>query len=325
MPQSYHHLTYDKRCQIYILKERGDNLGSIANALGVHKSSISRELKKNSGKKGYQYEEAHKQSKERKASHSKKMTPQMIIIIEEKLKMQWSPVQISGRFKEQGSPSISHETIYKHVWSDKKLGGSLYKELRHHGKKYNKRGKGKAGRGCIPNRIDIDKRPPIVEEKIRLGDWEIDTIIGADHSGAIVSMVERTCKLTKLGKVSRKTSEEVTGALIEKLKPIEQFVLTLTSDNGKEFAGHEKVGIELSAGFYFATPYHSWERGLNEHTNGLVRQYFPKAKNFADLSFEDIEKVEICLNNRPRKILGFKTPLEMFNKLSSEHIRITAC
>ena len=324
MPKGYHHLTHDQRCQIYILKERGDLPSSIAKVLKVDRSTISRELKRNTGQKGYRHKQADQKAKERRVSHPRKITPENILIIEEKLKEKWSPVQISGRLKKQGVISVSHETIYKHIWEDKKRGGSLYKNLRHHGKKYNKRSKGTAGRGCIPNRVDIDKRPPIVETKTRLGDWELDTIIGAEHNGVIVSMVERTSKLTKLAKVSRKTAEEVRDALIEKLMPMQQFVFTLTADNGKEFAYHQQFGQALEAGVFFAKPYHSWERGLNEHTNGLVRQYFPKNKSFQDLSPEDVEWVEIQLNNRPRKILGFETPLEVFRKLSTTSMHYNA-
>jgi len=211
---------------------------------------------------------------------------------------------------------VSHETVYKYIWANKQAGGSLYKELRHNGKKYNKRSKGAAGRGCIPGRIDIDERPDIVEEKVRLGDWELDTIIGAGQSGAIVSMVDRTSKLTKLAKVSQKTAEEVKEALVENLRPFQDFVLTLTADNGKEFAYHKEVSHCLETSFYFAKPYHSWERGLNEHTNGLVRQYLPKGKRFDDVSSQSLMEIEILLNNRPRKVLNFATPLEVFSQLS---------
>jgi IS30 family transposase len=148
--------------------------------------------------------------------------------------------------------------------------------VRHHGKKYNKRGSWKAGRGCIPGRVDISERPLIVEEKSRVGDWEIDTIIGKEHKGAIVSMVDRHSKLTLLAPVSRKTAQEVEEALTGRLAEVSDCVLTLTADNGKEFANHQVVAAQLGATVYFARPYHSWERGLNEHTNGLVRQYLPK-------------------------------------------------
>lgn len=320
MPKGYHHLTYDKRCQIYTLKQRGDSAATIAKTLDVDPSTISRELKRNSGKRGYRYQQAHEKSKERRLETphpNQKMNLELTAIIEEKLKLQWSPVQISGWLKRE-KKFISHETIYKYIWKDKKIGGSLYKELRHQGKKYNKRGKATAGRGCIPNRVDIDSRPSIVEEKTRLGDWELDTIIGTGQSGAIVSIVERASKLTMLVKVFSKTAEEVERALIARLLPIKEFVYTLTADNGKEFANHQRVSTVLGASFYFARPYHSWERGLNEHTNGLVRQYFPKTKRFDELSEEDIENVELLLNNRPRKVLNFETPLEAFSRLSWE-------
>ena len=161
-----------------------------------------------------------------------------------------------------------------------------------------------------------------MEEKTRLGDWELDTIIGTGQSGAVVSMVERTSKLTKLAKVSQKTAEEVTQALVERLTPVKSFVLTLTADNGKEFAYHKQVSNSLETSFYFAKPYHSWERGLNEHTNGLVRQYLPKNKRFDEVSVDDLMEVEVLLNNRPRKVLNFKTPLEVFNQLSKEPVNV---
>ena len=241
----------------------------------------------------------------------------MILLIEEKLRMGLSPAQISGWLKRHGRACVSYETIYKHIWADKKKGGTLYKHLRHSGKKYNRRSKGAAGRGCIPGRVDIKERPIIVEGKTRLGDWELDTIIGSRHRGVIVSMVERTTKLTKLMKVSHKTAEKVKEALIKKLSPIREFVHTLTADNGKEFAYHQSVSTVLQADFFFATPYHPWERGLNEHTNGLVRQYFPKSASFDNLFEEDVERVEALLNNRPREILDFETPLEAFHRLAT--------
>lgn len=320
MPKGYSHLTYEQRCQIYTLKKRGVSSIEVAVELKVHRSTIERELKRNSGRRGYRYKQAHDVSIERRSSvpnPNLKMTPQLNSLIEEDLKLQWSPVQISGRLKRQGI-DISHETIYKYIWKNKHQGGVIYKELRHHGKKYNKRSKGTAGRGCIPGRIDIDERPSIVEEKSRLGDWELDTIIGAGQSGAIVSMVERNSKLSKLVKISHKTAENVEQALIERLSPVREFVHTLTSDNGKEFSNHQRVSFELDAGFYFAKPYHSWERGLNEHTNGLVRQYLPKAKRFDTISKADLEKIEVLLNNRPRKVLYFETPLEVFSRLTAK-------
>ena len=208
---------------------------------------------------------------------------------------------------------MSHETIYKHVWKNKLKGGSLYKELRHHGKKYNKRRSGKAGRGCIPGRVDISERPQIVEEKSRVGDWEIDTIIGKKHKSVIVSMVDRHSKLTLLSQASRRTAQEIEEALTNRLGEVADDVLTLTADNGKELANHQVIAEKLGATVYFARPYHSWERGLNEHTNGLVRQYLPKNERLDAVTDDTVREIENLLNNRPRKVLQFRTPMEVFN------------
>lgn len=311
MPHFYQQLTYDERCQISALKTRGDRPSQIARQLSKDRSTITREIKRNSVAGNYQGSQAETQSKQRRFRKPTKMTSQLVLTVEEKLKLQWSPEQISGRLKTE-TIKISHETIYKHVWSDKQRGGSLYKHLRHQGKKYNHRSKGTAGRGCIPNRVDIDQRPPIVDEKARVGDWELDTIIGADHDGAIVSMVDRHSKFTHLIKVPNKTAALVRDAIVEKLNPIRDFVHTLTSDNGKEFACHEEISSVLQADFFFAKPYHSWERGLNEHTNGLVRQYLPKGTKFSSCSPELLNGIETRLNQRPRKVLNFQTPQEVF-------------
>ncbi len=326
MSKGYHHLTRDQRCQFYTLKKRGDSVSVIADELGVHRSTIYREKKRNTGKRGYRFKQANEKALERRqivSSQKRKMTNTTISIIKEKLRLQWSPVQISGWMKGKiDMTAVSHETIYQYVWTDKRKGGMLYKELRHSGKKYNKRSKGRARRGCIPDRVDIDERPAIVEEKTRLGDWELDTIIGTGQSGTIVSMVDRASKLTMLVKTSGKTAQEVTNALLSRLSPIKEFVHTLTADNGKEFANHQQVSAALETRFYFAKPYHSWERGLNEHTNGLVRQYFPKSKRFDDMTAADLMNVEILLNKRPRKVLGFSTPLEVFDKLSAKPVNV---
>ena len=304
-----------ERCQIAVLKERGDNPAQIAKQLNRHRSTITRELRRNKNKDRYDGNQADVKAKQRRFRKPIKMIPSVIAAVEEKLKLQWSPEQIVGRLKyEHQDFRVSHETIYKHIWLDKRRGGFLYKQLRHSGKKYYKRSKGTAGRGCIRNRRDIDQRPAIANEKIRVGDWELDTIIGADSDGVIVSMVDRHSKLTKLVKVINKTATSVKDGLLKKLGPDRNFVHTLTADNGKEFAYHEEVACALEADFFFAKPYHSWERGLNEHTNGLVRQYLPKSTKFSDISQEQLDNIEMLLNQRPRRVLNFQTPLEVFRR-----------
>jgi transposase, IS30 family len=319
MVKGYHHLKLEDRCQIYALKKQGVKQKEIAKAVGKSESCVSKELRRNKNQQGYQYDLAHKKSVKRRTKASKtsgkKLTSEIKKLLAVYIKKQWSPVQISGRLKVEHNISISHELIYQYVWADKKAGGFLYTHLRHRGKKYNKRSGKNAGRGLIPNRKDIAERPSIVEQKVRIGDFEIDTIIGKNHKGAIVSLVDRASKYTKLIKVERKTAAEVSYAIKHIMRNIKHRVLTMTADNGKEFSYHLDFGAALGADIYFARPYRSCDRGLNEHTNGLVRQYFPKKTDFDNIDQVDVASVEQKLNSRPRKSLNFKTPEEVFFNL----------
>ncbi|MCK4945024.1 MAG: IS30 family transposase [Alphaproteobacteria bacterium] len=320
MPKAYHHLTRDQRCQIYALYKRGFTQVAIASDLGVSQGTISRELARNNGLRGYRFGQAHRFAVHRCSARkgvARVMTPCLIARVESFLTArQWSPEQICGALFHEDGTKVSHESIYRHIWVDKRAGGKLYLHLRQRGKKRNKRGAATAGRGLIPERIDIDERPAIVDKKSRVGDWELDSIVGAKHKGAITSMVERKTKLTKLVLLKERTSSATKAGIIARLKPLKEHVLTLTSDNGKEFANHGKISEKLDSDFYFCHPYHSWERGLNENTNGLVRQYFPKGTDFAKLTPEDVQRVENLLNNRPRKTLGYHSPNEVFDKLT---------
>ncbi len=319
----YCHLTSDERSQIYALLSNGCSQRKIASQLKRSRSTISREIERNSGGRGYRPKQAQEKSAERRSlasTRQKKMKGELLGLIEDKLLLDWSPEQISGWLK-ASDILISHESIYLHVWEDKHKGGTLYTHLRHAGKKYNKRGSGKAGRGCIPNRVDIDQRPAVVERKERLGDWEGDTVIGAQHQGAILTMVDRKSKFSLFVNLESKTSEGVNDAIIERFNrlveeyprfELGQVARTITFDNGKEFSGHEAITETLGADCYFAKPYHSWERGLNEHTNGLLRQYYPKKTDFSNLSDEKTQWIEDRLNDRPRKVLDFMTPREVF-------------
>ena len=312
MPQGYHHVTQDIRSQIYALKAIGTSLHKISAIVGRHVSTVSREIKRNTGGRGYRYKQDDAKAVERRENASRtpqKLTPTLVTIIEKNLLEKWSPDQISGRLKEKNIASISHETIYQHIWRNKRAGGVLYKQLRHNGKKYNKRSSGKAGRGCIPNRVDITERPQIVEQKTRIGDWEGDTVISAVSKAALLTVVDRHSKFTRIKKIGRKTAENVRIAMKEVMNSLP--VYTVTYDNGMEFAAHQGIAADLNAQCYFAAPYHSWERGLNEHTNGLIRQYLPKSMDFKDVTDDEIQVIEDRLNNRPRKILGYKTPMEV--------------
>jgi IS30 family transposase len=244
------------------------------------------------------------------------MTTSLIEFIDFKLNEKWSPEQISGWLHVNDPRHISHETIYQHVWSDKKNGGNLLKNLRRKGKIYQSRSKDKqAGRGFIKNRISIDERPQIVEDRSRMGDWEIDLVIGKGHSGALVTIVERKTSFTVSTRVNDKSAKTVTAATIALLAPFKGAALTSTADNGKEFAYHEEMTKSLKRDVYFADPYCSWQRGLNENTNGLLRQYWPKSTDFTKVSLSEVQGVIVELNDRPRKKLNYKTPA----KLMAEH------
>jgi transposase, IS30 family len=311
--KNYNQLNQIQRYQIEILKKAGNNQKEIAILLGVAPSTIGRELKRNKGKKGYRPKQAQikAESRRQQAPRTLKMTPALIVLIEDMILLDWSPEQISGTLKEEQDISISHERIYQHIWTDKLNGGSLYKHLRQSGKK-RKQYASKDKRGQIRNRVSIDDRPMIVNEKTRIGDWEIDTVIGKNHQGALVTIVDRVSKLTLIKKVASKHADVVTAATITLLRPYLDKTLTITADNGKEFSGHEKMKAALDADVYFAHPYSSWERGLNENTNGLIRQYFIKGSSFENITDKDVEEVMEKLNHRPRKTLNYKTPHSVF-------------
>lgn len=315
MPKGFKHLTYALRCQIAALKTTGMSQRLIGRQLGIHHSTVSRELSRNTGKRGYRYKQAQRLASERQhhvRSRVRVMTPQNVSLIERYLSEKWSPEQIAGRLKREGVLCVSHETIYQHIYRDRHRGGRLYCHLRHRGKKYNRRSKGSAGRGCIPNRVDIKQRPAIIEAKSRYGDWEGDLIIGAKHQGAIMTYVDRASKMLLMDKLSSKHTDGVVKKTIKLFDTIRRLTKTITYDNGKEFSSHRKIATALKTDIYFATPYHSWERGLNEHTNGLVRQYFPKSTNLLQVTDQQIKTAENAINNRPRKVLGYRTPREVF-------------
>ncbi len=279
MPSGCHHLTHEERCQIYALRKSGLSDPAIARQIGRDRTTVWREIRRNGGGRGYRHRQAQGKASARRSAASsvaRKMTRERWRTVEDRLAEGWSPDRTAGRFRKEGIPMAGREWIYQHVRADRKAGGRLYLFLRRRGKKPNWKGGRHSGRGRIPNRMDISERPEIVEAKERIGGREADTIIGKGHSGALVSLVDRASNCTLLQRVGRRTAAAVGAALLEMLLPLAALVRTITADNGKEFAGHALVAKALGAGFLFATPYHSWERGLNEHTNGLVRGCFSK-------------------------------------------------
>ena len=314
--RAYTQLTRGKRYQIRALLKAGFSQSQMAFYLKVHKSTISREIRRNIGHKGYRPRQAHERALARRFSAAKriKMTPAMIELIGYYICQDFSPEQVAGFLARNHNLKISHETIYKHIWSDKKNGGTLYKHLRHSSRKNRKRYGTKQRRGRIKDQVSIDLRPPIVDAKARIGDWEIDTITGKNSKGYLITVVERKSKLTLIKRVPDRQSEQMAKAIVQLLRPYKDNVLTITADNGKEFTQHKKISKSLKADVYFAHPYHAWERGLNENTNGLLRQYFPKKMDFRKIDDNSIDHAMESLNNRPRKTLGFATPNEVFFK-----------
>ena len=310
--QKYKQLTREQRYGINLMLKQGFDQTEIAKDIGVHKSTISREIRRNQGSRGYRYKQAHRLALDRRMSKVKPcIDGGTWAFIETLIEEEWSPEQIHGWMKENLNISISHEWIYQYIYQDKQKGGNLHSYLRCK-KIYKTRGGAKDGRGQIKNRISIDDRPSVVEERSRIGDWEADTIIGKGHKQAIVSLTERKSGLALCMKVERKTKAAVERACTKLLYPIKDKVHTITSDNGKEFANHESISKVLECGFYFAHIYSAWERGTNENTNGLIRQYFPKNRDFRTITDAEMVLAMNKLNNRPRKRLGFKTPNQVF-------------
>ena len=309
--RTYHQLTQAQRYQIYALRKTKHTLAEIADVLGVHKSSVSRELKRNRGQRGYRPQQAHELATAHRQNVVSRITAEDWELVESLLKQEWSPEQISGRLKKEQDLRISHEWIYQHVLADQQSGGDLYRHLRCQ-KKRRKRYGSYDRRGKLPNCRSIEERPAYVNARKRLGDWEVDTLLGKQQKHAMLTLTERKSRFTLLGKVSRRTAQAVQKQVCKLLLPIRDKVHTLTSDHGKEFADHELIADTLQLKFYFAHPYAAWERGTNENTNGLLRQYFPKKSDFKTISNKKIEQTMSKLNFRPRKTLRFKTPFEVF-------------
>ena len=310
--RAYPRLTEGQCNQLYALKKAGFTQSAIANQIGVNKSTICRELKRNTGLRGYRPKQAHRLA----CARQSQITRGHIIHatwtgIEKMIREDWSPEQISGHLKANGKPCVSPEWIYQHIYADKSNSGDLHTHLRCQ-KKRRKRYGSTERRGQIKNRVSIEKRPKIVDLRSRVGDWEADTVIGKQGHSVLVTLVERKTRFTVAIKAANKTAQAVTDAICYNLKPYQDRVLTLTYDNGREFAYHEEISDQLAAEGFFAHPYHSWERGLNENTNGLIRQYIPKKKDIDDLSDEEVATIIEKINSRPRKCLGFKTPNQLF-------------
>jgi IS30 family transposase len=311
---NYQQLTEHERYQIYSLNKIGMNKTAIGKQLNRHPSTIGREIKRNTGNRGYRPKQAQRLSDERRVSAVKaiKITDEIKSWIVKLLKQQLSPEQVAAYLKRHKQLSLHHETIYQIIYADKKAGGTLYQQMRIMSKKYRKRYGSYDSRGRIKNRISIDDRPSVVDDKSRIGDWEGDTVMGKGRKSALLTLVERKTLYTMIFRLTGKDATLLAQRAIEGMTPLADKLLTITLDNGLEFARHELITDALGVEIYFAHPYSSWERGINENTNGLIRQYFPKGTDFTLVTDEQVQYVMDQLNNRPRKTRDYKSPSELF-------------
>lgn len=309
--RSYHQLTQVQRYQISALQSLGHSYTEIAHVIGVHKSTISREIARNSNPRNYQPLQAHQKAVRRRRPPVYRISTDVWEYVFRQLQQDWSPEQISGRLKRERAIRLSPEWIYQYVFANRRLGGTLFQHLRVLNKR-KKRSRVSGRPGRLPNTTSIELRPAIVNERRRLGDWEVDTLLGKRAGHVLVTLTERKSRLTLLALAEKQSSAAVRGQICRLLLPYKEKTWSLTSDNGKEFAEHEGIARALGISFYFAHPYAAWERGTNENTNGLLRQYFPKHVSLQDISEAQVEAVMNKLNLRPRKTLGFRTPFEVF-------------
>ena len=315
---SYKHLTLEERYHIQAYKKAGYKQKEIAQELGVDPSTISRELNRNSSKiyKRYTAAKANQVSSDKRMYASrqsnKKMDRKLKKLITNNLLKDWSPEQISARIKLTDNIDISFVRIYQFIEQDKQEGGDLYTHLRFHHTGHRRAKYGSRSKGRIKDRVSISQRDEIVDEKSRIGDWEIDTIVGAKQQGAITTVVERKTSLLRISIPTSKKAADIEAETVRIMSPLKDSIHTITSDNGLEFSNHTNISKALDYQHYFCHPYSSWERGLNEYTNGLIRQYIPKGTSFDDITPEYIKMIEDKLNNRPRKALNWKTPNEVF-------------
>lgn len=326
--KNYKQLTLSQRYQIAALLQAGLSQTSIANQLGFHRSTISRELKRSIALRGrtsgvYVAENAERKSQNRHKHKFKRvlLTAEIKQVIARKMRQdKWSPELISKKYEQLGIPEISHETIYKWIWKSKHTNTKenreykeLYKDLKH-GKQRQKRGNIKDTRGRIPNRVHITQRPAIVEERKRIGDLEADLMMGKDHKSALLVLTDRATLITMIEKLKGKTAKEVTSKIKERLSRFSSsYIKTLTFDNGKEFAGHQEIAEEFNIKTFFTTPYTSQEKGTVENRIGVIRRFFPKKTDLREVSEERIKQVELSINNRPIRKFNYLSPIETLN------------
>jgi IS30 family transposase len=313
----YRQITVDERYTLGLLRQLGYPIATIARILRRDRSTIWREVRRNraasDGTYRPQLAEWYARRRRSRSRRNQRFTAADWVLVHARVREKWSPEQVSGRLRFARQLQISHETIYRHIWADKRAGGTLHTHLRGARKRYRKRYGYSDWRGRLAGKRLIGQRPAIVEARGRIGDWEADTILGSTRdSHCLLSLVERKTGYLVLGKLRARTTAEVTRCAIPLLQQQPHAVHTITSDNGTEFHGYAALEAATQAAFYFATPHHAWERGTNENTNGLIRQYAPKRQSLARLTQADCIRIARALNQRPRKRLDYRTPEECY-------------
>ncbi|NJM44375.1 MAG: IS30 family transposase [Brachymonas sp.] len=321
---NYTQLSLNERYQISALLQAGQSRTTIAKQLQRHRSTIDREIARCgcTGLYDAAIAHSHAMSCQQASRNAKPIAPHVLAHVDCYLRLSLSPQQVCGRLDAEGIAAPSVEGIYQHILKDQAACGDLYTYLRCQKARRKRYASGRERRGQIAGRVCIEQRPAIVDKRRRIGDWEGDTVVGSHHKGFLVTLVERKSRYCLVAQVPNKEATRVGEAIIEMLRPHKQVCHTITFDNGKEFAQHQYVADCLEAKVYFAHPYCSWERGLNENTNGLLRQYFPKGTNLQDISQEQVDEAVYALNHRPRKCLGYKTPHEVFYGLKLTPIKL---
>jgi len=311
----YRQITLEERYTIGLLRRQGCNPTTIARIVGRHRSTILREVRRNRTPRDDCYRpqlaDWYARGRRSRSRRNRRFSQTDLWYIRTLIKQKWSPEQVSGYLSRHGILQISHETIYRYIWNDKRQGGTLYTHLRWTQKQRRKRYRSYDSRGRLAGKRHITTRPAAVETRKQVGHWEVDTVIGRGRH-CLLSLVERKTGYVVLGKLQARTMAEVNRRATQLIQRQPRSVRTITADNGTEFHGYSTIEKKTGARFYFATPYHSWERGTNENTNGLIRQFIPKGQSMAQLSQHKCNAIARQLNQRPRKRLSFRTPEECY-------------
>jgi IS30 family transposase len=312
----YRQITSAERYTLVALRRLGLTQAAMARHLGRHPSTIARELQRNRDPwDGYYRPDNAQLRMVTRRSHSRRnrrFSDQDLQQVDRYLCQDWSPEQVAGYLRRTGQLSISHETIYQYIWTDKRQGGHLYTHLRGARKQRWKRYRSYDSRGRLPGKRAITERPASVETRRQLGHWEIDTMLGDGSHDCLMSLVERKTGYVVLGKLPARTTAALNRRTIALIRTQPRRVRTITADNGTEFHRYPQIERATGARFYFATPHHAWERGTNENTNGLIRQYVPKGQSMSQLTQHQCDAIARKLNQRPRKRLGYRTPEECY-------------